>query len=55
MMPGFQAGLATNPAGMTAPNPTDSSTAGPGLAPVPGMIVNQLRNPPGRTCSEAGR
>jgi hypothetical protein len=54
MMPGFQAGLATNPAGMTAPNPTDSSTAGPGLAPVPGMIVNQLRNPPGQNLLGGG-
>lgn len=44
MYPGFQPGQAVQPG---QPNSAAVSPAGPGLAPVPGLIANQLRNPPG--------
>jgi hypothetical protein len=48
MIPGFQAGMATNPAAATASSSTPGSPGGPGATPVPGLIDNMMRNPPGQ-------
>jgi hypothetical protein len=42
MYPGFQPGQAGQP------GPTAGSASGPGTTPVPGLIDNMLRNPPGQ-------
>ncbi|MGO9097090.1 MAG: hypothetical protein ACLQGV_17940 [Bryobacteraceae bacterium] len=48
MIPGFQAGVATNPAAQSAFGSTAGSPGGPGTTPVPGLIDNMMRNPPGQ-------